>query len=209
MYKRQTGAAGNTGPTGPTGAMGPTGNNGSTGPTGPIGATGPTGSTGLNGATGATGSTGATGATGATGSAGGIAAYGGGYNSEPQTLSLVIGSFQQLPIPNAMPQLNVTNTPANSLTVAEAGVYEINYMFNASASLGAQVTLAVRQNGTAIPSTEEVHLLAIGIESIYSGSVIYPLNAGDVIDMGISALLALTLNLGTGVTVALSLKKLS
>ena len=97
---------------------------------------------------------------------------------------------------------------ADNITIEQSGVYEINYMFNASASLGAAVTLSVRRNGTDIPSTEERHLLAIGIESIYSGSVITTLDAGDVIDMTVTSLLALTLTLSTGVTVTLSVKKL-
>ena len=48
----------------------------------------------------------------------------------------------------------------------------------------------------------------MGIESIYSGSVIESLNAGDVITMTVSALLALTLTLGTGVSVTLTVKRL-
>ena len=92
-----------------------------------------------------------------------------------------------------MPASNVDLAPVNALTIVTSGVYEINYMFNASASLGAAVTLAVRRNGAAIPSTEERHLLAIATESIYSGSVIETLSAGDIIDMAVSAAIALTL----------------
>ena len=106
-----------------------------------------------------------------------------------------------------MPTSNVA-LGTNNLTIQQSGVYEINYMFNASASLGAAVTLAVLRNGTAIPSTQEVHLLAIGIESIYSGSVLATLNAGDVLTIAVSALLALTLTLGTGVSVTLSVKRI-
>ena len=63
-------------------------------------------------------------------------------------------------------------------------------------------------SGAAIPSTEERHLLAIATESIYSGSVIETLSAGDIIDMAVSAAIALTLTLSTGVTVTLSVKRL-
>ena len=154
------------------------------------------------------GATGATGATGPAGAGGGLLAYGGKYNATPQTLSLIVGSATTLPLPVTMPANNVTTSTVNALTINETGVYEINYMFNASASLGAAVTLAVRRNGAAIASTQETHLLAVGIESIYSGSVIESLNAGDVITMTVSALLALTLTLGTGVSVTLTVKRL-
>ena len=107
-----------------------------------------------------------------------------------------------------MPIKNVGTATANSLTIKQAGVYEINYMFNASSSLGGAVSLSVRKNGTAITSTRETHLLAIGIESIFSGSVLEVLAAGDVLAMAVSALLALNLTLGSGVSVTLTVKKL-
>ena len=147
--------------------------------------------------------------TGPGGGGGGLLAYGGKYNDSAQTLNLLIGAEQQLPLPVDMSASNVDLAPVNALTIVTSGVYEINYMFNASASLGAAVTLAVRHNGAAIPSTEERHLLAIATESIYSGSVIEPLSAGDIIDMAVSAAIALTLTLSTGVTVTLSVKRLN
>ena len=135
-------------------------------------------------------------------------AYGGKYNDTAQTLNLLIGSQEQLPLAVDMPASNVDLSPVNALQIQESGVYEINYMFNASASVGASVTLSVRRNGTIIPSTEEQHLLAVATESIYSGSVIENLSAGDLLDMAVSALAALTLSLSTGVTVTLSVKRL-
>lgn len=232
-----TGMTGATGPTGETGATGPTGAKGDTGEAGPTGPTGETGETGPTGPTGATpvvtigptvtsepgtdadvastetadgieltftiprGDTGP-------GGGGGLLAYGGKYNDTAQTLNLLIGSQEQLPLAVDMPASNVDLSPVNSLQIQESGVYEINYMFNASASVGASVTLSVRRNGTIIPSTEEQHLLAVATESIYSGSVIENLSAGDLLDMAVSALAALTLSLSTGVTVTLSVKRL-
>lgn len=189
------------------GITGPTGPTGSTGPIGPTGVTGPSGATGATGATGPTGATGATGATGTAGS--GLVAYGGKYNATARTIHLSSGVPETLPLAVAMQAHNVTLSPTDSLTVQTAGDYEINYMFNASSTLGTVVTLAVRKNGTSIVSTQERHLLAVGVESIYSGSVIEPLNAGDVITISVSSLLSLNLNLGTGVSVSLSIKKLS
>lgn len=149
------------------------------------------------------------GPTGPTGPAAGLAAYGGKYNTATQTLNLGIGTQTQIPLPSNMPNLNTTYTPANSITVAQAGTYEINYYSNISVALGTTVTLAVRQNGTNIPNTVINRVLSVGVGSIYSGSVIVTLAAGDVIDMAISALLAVGVTLGTGVNSTLSVKKLN
>ena len=203
-----TGADGAIGPTGPTGADGAIG---PTGPTGADGAIGPTGPTGADGAIGPTGPTGADGAIGPTGPTGiaDLNAYGGLYNTTPQTLNLTIGGTTQLPLPSAMPLKNVTNTPANSLTVGTAGVYEINYFTNVSAALGTTVTMAVRRNGTAIPQASISRVLSVGVSSLYSGSIIIALNAGDVIDMALSALLAVGITLGGGVNTTLTVKQIS
>ena len=202
------GMPGEAGPTGATGVAGPTGATGATGVAGPTGATGATGVAGATGATGATGVAGPTGATGPTGIAD-LNAYGGLYNTTPQTLNLTVGGTTQLPLPSAMPLKNVTNTPANSITVGTAGVYEINYYSNVSAALGTTVTMSVRRNGTAIPQASISRVLSVGVGSLYNGSIIISLNAGDVIDMALSALLAVGITLGSGVNTTLTVKQIS
>ncbi len=194
-------------PRGATGATGPAGAIGATGPAGAIGATGATGATGPAGAS-VTGATGPTGAIGATGVAD-LNAYGGLYNATPQTLNLTLGGTTQLPIAATMPLKNVSYAPANSITVSAAGVYEINYYTNVSAALGTTVTLEVRRNGTAIPQATLSRVLAVGVGSLYNGSFIITLNAGDVIDMALSALLAVGVTLGGGVNTTLTVKQLS
>jgi len=149
------------------------------------------------------------GATGATGAANGLNAYGGKYNTTPQTLNLVIGSATQVPLPTSMPNLNTTYASANSITVTQAGTYEINFFSNASAAVATTVTQSVRINGTNIPSTVISRALSVGVSSIYSGSVIVTLAAGDVIDMALAALLAVGITLGSGVNASLSVKKLN
>ena len=114
-----------------------------------------------------------------------------------------------MPIPTAMPLKNVTNAPANSLTVTNAGVYEINYYSNVSAALGTTVTMSVRLNGTAIPQAPISRVLSVAVGSLYSGSFIIALNAGDVIDMALSALLAVGVTLGGGVNTTLTVKQIS
>lgn len=196
-------------PQGPTGPQGLAGATGPTGPQGLAGATGPTGPQGLAGATGPTGPQGLAGATGPTGPTSGLAAYGGKYSDTAQTINLGIGTQSQIALPSNMPNLNTTYTPANSITVTQAGTYEINYYSNVSVALGTTVTLAVRNNGTNIPDTVISRVLSVGVGSIYSGSVIVTLTAGAVIDMAISALLAVGVTLGSGVNATLSVKKLN
>jgi len=108
-----------------------------------------------------------------------------------------------------MPSRNTTYTPANAITVSQAGSYEINYYSNVSATVATTLTLAVRVNGTNIPSTVISRTLSVGTGSLYNGSVIVTLAAGDVIDMAVSALLALGVTLGTGVNASLTVKKIS
>ncbi len=158
---------------------------------------------------GPTGPTGVTGPIGATGPANGLNAYGGKYNDNPQTLNIAIGTPTQIPLANSMPNLNTTYTPGNSITIAQAGNYEINYFSNVSAALGTTITLAVRSNGTNIPSTVVSRVLSVGVGSIYSGSVIVALPAGAVIDMAISALLAVGVTLGNGINASLTVKKIN
>ena len=182
---------------------------------------------------------GPTGPTGPIGPSTGLAAYGGKYNNTSQVLNIGLGTQTQVPLANNMPNLNTTYTPTNSITVSQAGTYEINYYSNVSAALATTVTFAVRNNGTNIPSTIISRALSVGVGSIYSGSVlvqlpantvidmavsallavgvtstytgstIVTLAAGDVLDMAVSALLAVGLTLGTGVNATLSIKKLN
>ncbi len=107
-----------------------------------------------------------------------------------------------------MPLKNVTVAPTNSLTVANAGVYEINYYSNVSAALGTTVTMSVRRNGTAIPQATISRVLAVGVGSLYNGSIVIALDAGDVIDMALSALLAVGVTLGGGVNTTLTVKQI-
>jgi len=169
----------------------------------------PAGPTGPTGITGATGPTGVIGPTGPTGPTAGLNAYGGKYSNTTQTINLGIGTQTQVPLPTAMPNLNVTYTPTNSITVAQAGTYEINYFSNLSAALATTLTMAIRVNGTNIPSTVISRTLSVGTSSIYNGSVIVTLTAGSVIDMALSALLAVGVTLGSGVNATLTVKKLT
>lgn len=150
----------------------------------------------------------ATGPADPAGPANGLAAYGGLYNNTPQTIALTIGTTSQIPLAIAMPVSNVT-VGTNTLTVNQSGVYEINFFTTASAALGAAVTVLVRRNGVALPETVVTRLLAVNVGTVFSGSIITNLNAGDVIDLATRALLALGLTFGGGVNATLTVKKIS
>lgn len=158
---------------------------------------------------GPTGPTGPQGITGPTGPSTGLPAYGGKYNNSSGTISLGIGSQSQVPLPTTMPNLNTTYTTANSITISQTGTYEINFYTNLSVALGTTLTLAVRSNGTNIGSTVISRALSVGTSSIYSGSVIVQLNSGSVIDMAVSALIAVGVTLGSGTSASLTVKRLS
>ena len=66
----------------------------------------------------------------------------------------------------------------------------------------------VRANGTDIPSATISRLLAVGTSSLFNGSTVVTLAAGSVIDMALSALLAVGITLGNGVNATLTVKKL-
>ncbi len=187
-------------PQGPTGPQGLTGTTGPTGPQGLTGTTGPTGPQGLAGITGPTGPT---------GPSSGLAAYGGKYNNTSSNISLGIGTQSQVPLPVSMPNLNTTYATTNSITVTQGGVYEINFYSNVSVALGTTLTLAVRANGTNIASTVVSRALSVGTSSIYSGSVLVQLPANTVIDMAVSALLAVGVTLGGGTSASLTVKKIN
>jgi hypothetical protein len=149
------------------------------------------------------------GATGPTGPANGLNAYGGLYSTDPQTLNLTIGGTTQVPLPSTLPSEAVTYTPANSISVTEAGTYEINYSTTMTAAVATTITFAVRVDGINVPSATISRALAVGTSSLFNGSTVVTLVAGNVIDMALSALLAVGITLGSGVNATLSIKKLN
>lgn len=146
---------------------------------------------------------------GPTGPANGLSAYGGKYNNTSSTINIGLGTQSQIPLPSSMPSLNTTYAQANSITVTQTGIYEINFYMMASATLATTLTFAVRANGTNISATVLSRNLSVGANSLYNGSVIVTLNAGSIIDMAVSALVAVGVSLGSGTNASLSVKKIS
>ena len=195
-----TGATGPAGPTGPTGPAGPTGATGAAGPAGPTGAAGPAGPTGPTGAPGAAGPTGATGPAGNTAS--GLAAYGGRYNSSTQLLFFTqADEYIPISLNTAMPALNVSYPAANSITVSEAGDYEITYNLLLNANQSITAAAGVRRNGTMLQQTRGSQTLSAddSAGTTYDGrlaaSTIVSLVANDVLDLAIAIVRTLPANL--------------
>ena len=132
------------------------------------------------------------------------------YNNEPQLIDIVLGGSEKVAFNNTMPSLNMTPNPANDIiTITEDGIYEINWNLLTSASVGILTTFGIRKNGNNLDETEFDTLVSVSAMTRYSGSVIVSLVAGDVIDMSISALLAVSLTLATGTNATLTIKKIA
>lgn len=213
------GAQGVTGPTGPVGPQGPQGLQGVqgvTGPQGETGATGPVGPQGLQGATGATGATGPQGAIGPTGPTGpagptgaagtGLIAYGGLYGTTTDVVALTTTPVA-LPLGTQMPSSNLTYG-TNSVTVTDAGTYELAYGVRGSMSDGSSLTVSVGQNGTAIAATTITDALTSGTPSSVHGQTIVTLSAGDVLTLLASDSGSATWTPGSGANTYLTVKKL-
>ena len=153
------GTQGPEGPVGPRGLQGPVGEQGPVGPQGPIGLQGPigpqgpagdAGAVGPQGPAGPQGATGATGATGPQGPAGTVLAFADFYALMPTDNADPIPAGGDVSFPNNGPASGtITRTSATSFTLADAGVYAVN--FQVSAAEGGQLVLTL--NGTEIPYT--------------------------------------------------------
>ena len=195
-----TGATGAVGPQGPMGERGPQGPRGLTGAQGPQGEIGPQGPRGFTGATGATGPQGPRGFTGATGAQGpqgiqgevgpqgpagadgtnGLASFGGAYFSDVVPIALTT-TATTLPIGVPLPSVDVTTT-TNSLTVANTGIYELDYGIRGSVFPASTVTLSVRRNGIDIPQTV-ITMTFTTTENELANSTFVELTAGDVLTL--------------------------
>ncbi len=151
------------------------------------------------------------GPTGPTGSSGAASlnVYGGRYSNTARTLSLGVSSQTQVPLTVLMPGNNVSYNTDNSIIVEQGGIYEINFYINLSITLGTTITMAIRNNGANIPSTVISRALSLGSASTYTGSIITNLSANSVIDMALSTVLAVGVNLSSGVNASITLKKIS
>lgn len=81
---------------------------------------------------------------------------------------------------------NVTAS-GNTLTVAQAGDYEITY--NLGATAGTEITnanFAIQENGSDITGTTETATIGTTTPTVFNGSIIAPLTAGAEITMTVA-----------------------
>lgn len=165
------------------GPVGPVGPAGPVGPIGPIGPVGPAAPT----------------------------VYGGLINTTPQTLTLTAAVPTTAPLAVQLPADGVNYTPANSITIEEAGDYAITYFLANGEITGitdTDVTLTIRSNGIPLTNTA-VTATAQATEDLYvNGNTIQTLPAGAVIDMTVTAADTIGLSLGNNTTLALIVHKL-
>ena len=106
-----------------------------------------------------------------------------------------------------MPSSNVTYG-TNSVTVTDAGTYELAYGVRGSMSDGSSLTVSVGQNGTAIAATTITDALTSGTPSSVHGQTIVTLGAGDVLTLLASDSGSATWTPGSGANTYLTVKKL-
>lgn len=122
---------------------------------------------------------------------------------------MTAGTPTQVALATAMPGSGVTNTPANSITVPEAGTYEVSYNAALTSANAGDVTLSVRENGTNIASTPITKTMTAGESSLFSGNSVVTLAANDVLDLAVTSTAAGDVTLGGGVNAMLTVKRLN
>lgn len=170
--------------TGPQGPAGPTGAQGPTGPTGPTGPQGPAGESSLN-------------------------TYGRKYNTSTDNLTLETNVSQNIPLGNNGPTNRITTATQNALTIAENGIYLVNYSFTGSSSTAATITVEVKQNATPIGSTSIVKAVTASTNTDFIGSTINTFNAGDNIYLDIKSSTAATITPSNGTNAYLNITRIS
>lgn len=151
------GYTGATGPQGPVGPQGATGATGAQGPAGSVGATGAAGATGLTGATGATGSTGAQGPAGSNGITT-LGYYGSFYDTSTQ-VAVGLNSARALQlnttdISNGVTVVNDADNRPTKITVANAGVYNLQFSAQLSRNAGNNsviINIWLAKQGSVVP----------------------------------------------------------
>ncbi len=209
------GPQGEVGPMGPQGEQGVQGLQGPPGEMGPQGIPGVQGEQGLQGPRGEQGLMGPQGDVGPTGPMGPagaalLSAYGGKYNNLTTMIDMQeAGTWIQVPLVEEMFNINVTNSTENTIVLEQDGVYEINYGINVMPSQATTFTLMIRENEVMIPSSLMAKQVMGNTSVSFNGSIIVELNAGDKLDMEISATDDnVNITFDTGVTASLSVKKI-
>ena len=200
-----TGATGPQGPIGLTGPQGPQGLQGPQGPQGIQGETGPQGPIGLTGPQGIQGEVGPQGPAGADGT-NGLASFGGAYTTGTTTYALT-DIPTDLPLGTILP-INDVTIGTDSITIVNAGTYEVDYGIRGSVITPATVTLAIQQNDVDIPQTIVTQTFT-ATEDTLTHRTFVTLNAGDVLTLSANASTNTTFVTSEDVNTYLTVKQLT
>lgn len=174
----------------PRGATGIQGPQGIQGPPGPQGIAGPAGPAGPSGAS-------------------SFETYGRKYNTSTDNISLEANIAQNIPLGNNGPSNKITTATQNTLTIAENGVYFVDYKFSGSSSANTTITVEVKQNANPIGSTSIVRTINASTNTDFSGSTINSFSAGDEIGLDIKAGEAVNITPSNGTNAYLNIVRIS
>lgn len=207
---------------------------GPTGPTGPAGAatitvgTTTTGDPGTNASVtnsgtnenvildfvipaGPTGPQGIQGPTGPTGPAGTSveAIYGSKYSTTNNNINVNENNDTAIPLATTGPTSGITSASTDTLTITETGIYRVDYFFNGSPSVAAELTLEVLQNTNPIGRTSITKEIEANADDILSGSAIVSLTEGDEIGLGLASNTTATVAPASGTNAYLDIVKIA
>ena len=114
-----------------------------------------------------------------------------------------------IPLPQTTAAQGVSYTTPNSITIDEAGDYELSYQVNLYSSAGTDVTFAVQQNGSDLPETVTGRTMGAGAVTPINDSVIVSLPAGAEMSLRVTSPNAVDLTFISGLNASLTAKKLS
>ncbi len=159
---------------GPQGVPGPAGPMGPMGPAGPIGPTGPAGP------------------------AGGVSAFGGRSLGSTITLNTTANVPAQVTLDATGASSGVTYTPANSITLTNAGTYLLSFSLTTTPTQPNIAEVRVRANGATIAQLNQVQGMQANLVYTFQMQMPITVAAGTVIDLAIVSNLTMAFTIGQG-----------
>ena len=138
-----------------------------------------------------------------------IETYGRKYNTSTDNISLETNIAQNIPLGNNGPTNKITTATQNTLTIAENGVYLVEYGFSGSSSTNATLTVEVKQNANAIDSTSIVKTVTANNNTDFNSSTINSFAVGDEIGLSIKSSTAATITPANGTNAYLNIVRIS
>ena len=109
-----------------------------------------------------------------------MASYGGAYTTGVTTYALTT-TPTNLPLGALLPSSDVT-IGTNTITIVNAGTYEVDYGIRGSVTTPATVTLAIQQNGVDVPQTIVTQTFT-ATEGILAHRTFVTFDSGDTITL--------------------------